>query len=195
LDVEARHPNGSGAVLLFRLRARRAAMCRLLGTPRSHRPTHHAPATLLLLLGALAFATPALAYPGRWTPTTTLSGTAVHLSLLRGDGNPYFARVVWWQGDDRVGNVVGGQWGWKPGLYGCSVWPDTQFTEIDLPDAPGGSIFCSGNTSMADGGKLFVPGGTVGAEDGVRDVRIFTPSGNGSGDSWTADSSMGERRW
>src|SRR6266487_3765225 len=97
-------PERLGCRFAFPLRARRAAMCRLLGTLRSHRPTHHAAPTLLLLLGALAFATPALAYPGRWTPTTPLSGTAVHLSLLRGDGNPYFARVVWWQGDDRVGN-------------------------------------------------------------------------------------------
>ncbi|HEY2954035.1 MAG TPA: galactose oxidase-like domain-containing protein [Candidatus Eisenbacteria bacterium] len=120
----------------------------------------------------------------------------MNLVLLRGE-YPYTAKIVWWQGDDQFGEVIGGQWGWKPGRYDCSTWPDTSFVEYTLPTPPGASIFCSGNAQMAeDGAKMFIPGGTVGAEDGVRDARIFTAgAGTGLGSWVSTDTAMIERRW
>ena len=63
-------------------------------------------ATLNLFLHAPA----AFAYGGQWSASQTWTGTAVHMSLLRGDGVPYHSRIVWWQAE-AVDSIIGGQWG------------------------------------------------------------------------------------
>jgi galactose oxidase-like protein len=169
-------------------------MSALVRIPVSPRGRFETPLVLLLILGVLCFAHPAKAYQGRWTTTRNWGFTAVNLVLLPGDDSPYHSRVVWWAGEDEV-QFKGGQWGWRPGSDGCTAWPSASFDSLKMP-VPGVNIFCSGNTPTAEGGKLFVPGGTVGAEDGVRSVRIFTPgAANDSSGIWTAPSDMQERRW
>jgi len=169
-------------------------MSALVRIPVSPRGRPETPLVSLLILCVLCFAHPAKAYQGRWTTTRYWGFTAVNLVLLPGDDSPYHSRVVWWAGEDEV-QFKGGQWGWRPGSDGCTAWPSASFDSLKMP-LPGVNIFCSGNTPMAEGGKLFVPGGTVGAEDGVRTVRIFTPgAANDSSGIWTAPSDMQERRW
>ena len=94
-------------------------------SPRSNPPTRF----LFLLLFGLPFvaliaplpASATYSITGRWTPPADwhLEGTqvdklkyAVHMVLIRGDGDPYHSRVLWWRAE-KQDEFRGGQWGWK----------------------------------------------------------------------------------
>src|SRR2546426_3488068 len=129
---------------------------------------------------------------GRWTPPHTTSGVAVHLTLLPGDSTAFHSEVLWWEGlNDEQGPFDGGLWGWKPGAYNCTSYPDTSvLKDIALP-VPAGGIFCGSESQLADG-RLFVAGGTQpGTENGVRHVYTFNPTNV----RWTLGDSMSEARW
>ena len=135
--------------------------------------------------------TPTAADSGRWTPPNALTGTAVHMALLRGHG-PYHSDVMWWYGKGRHAEFYGGLLGWKPGDYNCGSFPDTSILApyaLPLPDSAG--VFCSSNSIMADG-RLFLAGGTQPyTEYGVRHAYTFDASST----SWTKVDSMSDFRF
>ncbi len=143
----------------------------------------------VLVTGAAGYT---LAQTGRWTPPKAWDGIEVHMALLPGHG-PYHSEVMWWTGtDDETGDFIGGLWGWKPGEYYCTGFPDTfNLAPISLLPPDDTHLFCAGATQLVDG-KLFTAGGTQGGtEFGIRQAYTFDPFTN----NWTQVDSMSQARW
>lgn len=159
-------------------------------------------ALVVLCCSCLAMPALGVADSGRWTPDLDMAqvpgwpeGIAVHLMLLKGDGNPYHSRVVWLKG--RTPNAwFGGEWGWNPASDACTSWPTTSFTKLNLLD-PQANIFCAGHTELGEpGGRTLVVGGTEDAsERGMRFAKFLTPGTSTSASTWTTADSMIEKRW
>ena len=128
---------------------------------------------------------------GRWSPSTTWSGIAVHMALLPGYGSSYHSKVIWWQGLNDHTTFYGGLWGWTAGNDSCVTFPSSDFTArtFDFPDDD--RVFCGSNSQLADG-RLFVAGGTQpGTENGMRHSWVFDPAT----ELWAQVDSMARRRW
>jgi hypothetical protein len=128
---------------------------------------------------------------GRWTPPNPLPGTAVHMALIRGH-DTFHSTVMWWYGKGEHAEFYGGLLGWKPGEYNCGSYPDTSLLKpiaLPLPDSAG--VFCSSNSSLANG-DLFLAGGTQPfTEFGTRHAYTFNPTTV----TWTKTDSMSEFRF
>jgi hypothetical protein len=75
------------------------------------------------MLGLLPTAHATRDVTGQWSPNSDPSqnGYAVHMMLLRGDGQPDHSRVLWWFGD--ANNVFNGiEWGWSQTSSGCDAF-------------------------------------------------------------------------
>ncbi len=157
-------------------------------------------ATITGLLTATSAAQATYDVSGHWTPSADSSAGnenryAVHMLLLRGDGNPYSARILWWRAE-RDGLFHGRQWGWKPEVDdGCQSFPsDTSLWRIDVP-LSGMDLFCAGHTSLDQ--KVFLPGGTdpVTGLYGERQSRLFEVGSGTATGSWSNPGEMSEWRW
>ena len=111
--------------------------------------------SVLLSLILFVLASPAQAVQlGQWSPVASWETNAVplHLALVRGDGDPFHSRIVWW------GNYGGGVFGWRADGAGCNAFPDTTGATPTLhPLHPAGvneDLFCGGQTQLADGRSL-----------------------------------------
>jgi hypothetical protein len=150
-------------------------------------------AFLLVHFGAL-LAEPALAaHKGKWTPTHDMGGTAIHMALLPGDGDPYHSRIVWWQA--KTTGRVGGEWGWKTGNESCAAWPSTSFDTLGHFNSHH-ELFCSSNTIIDR--RVVAAGGwesESNAHNGIRRVRMFTPGSGTAPGSWAEVASMERFFW
>ncbi len=133
---------------------------------------------------------PVHAERGQWTPISQLYnwGGAVHMALVRGDGNPYHSRVVSWAGG---GDVK--VFGWQPGVSGCANWPTSSITLLGYANLSA-NIFCAGATVLWDG-SLMTVGGSVGHNWGIRDALTYASGAGSAVGSWTPRSSMSQHRW
>ena len=161
---------------------------------------HVRPVTLVLLFSAVLLSTLtsqalslAVSDSGRWTPPSTMSGIAIHLAVLPGDGTRFHSEVLWWSGlNDEEGPFDGGLWGWRPPYsLTCLSYPDTNVLVDVTMQHPAAGVFCGSESQLADG-RLFVAGGTqLGTENGERHAYIFDPTLA----TWTLTDSMSEARW
>ena len=115
---------------------RRITSSRTCPPTRFHLPT----ALLATFLFLVAVPRPAFAQAGKWTPPdSTIGGTAVHVALIPGDGQPFHSRILWWQEEGST-SFVGGQWGWRDSsAIDCQSYPRSVFTPLGLPD-PGANM-------------------------------------------------------
>ncbi len=169
--------------------------------PTLRRTPRHAlwlPSLLLFLtplLGVYFIPREATSHPGRWTPPSDWGATAVHMALIPGDGNPYHARVLWWD-EEGTTSLIGGQWGWRVtgDSIDCTSYPSSALTSLGIPD-PHVNIFCSGFVQLPDSRLITVGGTEAGTENGMKHTFIFAPgAGSGQG-SWAQVDSMADRRW
>ncbi len=140
---------------------------------------------------------------GAWSPTRDWSRGhseryAVHLLLLKGDGNPHHSRVLWFHKQLLGPDVMlGGQWGWTPGNDGCSDFPDANFAQLDAPTASM-DLFCSGHAAIGDNGAVLFASGThpVTKQYGENKAHVFHSGSGSSGiGSWSVPSLMNDWRW
>ena len=158
--------------------------------------------SLLLLAWSLLFlpgvALAQLSQTGRWTPYSDWSGSefqkkyAVHMILLRADGNPYHSRIFWFRGQT-LGSFRGAEWGWTPPTDGCENWPTANFRAISV-DTTEADFFCTGHATLADGRLLLVGGShAVTGNYGENKSRIFTPGPDSSKSTWSAPDTLRAR--
>jgi PKD repeat protein len=115
------------------------------------------------------------AQTGRWTPKFAIPSVAVHAVMLPTGKILYFTGAS--------------------ASHAYLLDPVTQTTEnVDPPALPGqtaqGSIFCAGQSLLADG-RVLIVGGTLGFRVGVRTVLTFDPFTK----TWNRQPDMRHGRW
>ena len=124
---------------------------------------------------------------------------AVHLMLMRGDGNPDHSRILYWR-THQPGDPTfrGEEIGWSPGNDGCALSTNTGFEVRGAYGDPDATydVFCSGHTPLPDG-RMLVTNGTLpgGGAYGERKTAIFTPGAGQLGGSWSETGQQAYGRW
>jgi len=184
----------------------------------SIRGSQHRALLLALCLAPASVAFAAIHHPGKWTnpilsqrgasPGDVFHESAVNMALLAlpDSAGRTQARVLWFQDDHEhvPGQHVpfGGYWEWRaPGdsLLNAGSFPDTSGVTGTLRarryPSPEYNIFCSGMAQMEEDqgyGRLLVAGGTLEAENGSTEARIYNARTN----SWeTTANSLAVGRW
>ncbi len=151
-------------------------------------------ALILSLSSRESLATPDVT--GQWTPNSTASsnGYAIHMLLLRGDGQPYHSRILWWSGEGN-GVFQGSEWGWRNASSGCNAFPDT--TSISPILVPGSGInpFCGGHAPFNR--RVLVAGGAdaVTMTYGDNMARVLRDAAGIAIKSWYDPGAMTQWRW
>ena len=143
---------------------------------------------------------------GHWTTSANWSQGdreryAVHMMLLRGDGNPYHSRILWYQGEAQIypsttATFYGGEWGWRS-LSDTAVvfYPTANFDPLGL-DTCGMNPFCGSHTILRDGRVLIAGGHNPFIFDyGDNRARIFTDGTHSAKGSWSVARNMNLWRW
>jgi hypothetical protein len=106
---------------------------------------------------------------GQWSTTETWPSLAVHAHLLTN------GKVLYWPQFDQGDN---------PEIY-------DPIANTFTPVTPAGfNIFCSGHTILPNG-QVFVAGGHIKIEEGLKQAAVYDPAGN----NWTQLPNMNDGRW
>ena len=150
-------------------------------------------ALLLGVISSPAHSAITVSDSGRWTPSKTWDGTAVHMALLANhSGGSIHSFVVWWYGIGHHESLFEGIWTWKPWESTCDVYPDSSlglWDYLTFPDSD--QVFCSSESQLGDGSLLVAGGTQAGTENGKRHAWRFSPLDL----HWSPCDSMGAPRW
>ncbi|OGH14905.1 MAG: hypothetical protein A2687_04640 [Candidatus Levybacteria bacterium RIFCSPHIGHO2_01_FULL_38_26] len=108
------------------------------------------------------------AVTGQWSQPANMPLVGVHASLMN------TGEVLMFDGDSEGIH----QWVWNPQAG--------TFTSVDQPD----NLFCSGHATLPDG-KVFVAGGHLGSNVGIKDANAFNPATK----TWSVLPNMNFARW
>lgn len=154
-----------------------------------------------IALATCALHSTVLAQSGKWSSVASWETGSVplHLALVRGDGNPFHSRIVWWGTTLYSDPAGGGIIGWRADGLGCGTFPDTTGATPTFdplhPWAVNENLFCSALTQLADG-KVYSLGGSYPNSAGLRSTWTYDGSSGGTNlGTWTQRGSMAQHRW
>lgn len=160
------------------------------GPPAYHLSVLRILPTILACAVLFAWAAPASAARGQWTPlapTSLWNSESVHMALLPGAAGHHSRLVRWTLGSGQI-------YDWDPtATEGCADFP-ASFTDVPGWSA-GAELYCAGMTQLADG-RLLTAGGHDVAVDGlvqwgIADARTYSPATG----TWTAKPGILHPRW
>ncbi len=129
---------------------------------------------------------------GQWTLPKDWGGTAVHMTLMRGDWGPHrrvHSQLLWWGFIAPPYNELG-LWAWNPKTDACGQSLTDNLTTLAVP-VPPRNIFCAGNSGLPTG-DLMILGGHENGITGLAEATIFQRATR----TWAQTNvPMSQRRW